>query len=215
MEIKINGVYSKEIVSFLKGLGIRNFGFDLRPTSFNFIQLHVIKDIVKENKDVIFTFLFNNEKDFVVKELVNFACEDDHLIKDNLLLEFTDIQDIDDCEAFEMNYIWHFSDLTNYRKMKNSKYLRVISLSQLLLNDYQERQELFSFIKELNELKPTNNLLDLRIDWTEAPGESIIDFIKPELLTLEIDTSVETSYRNLNNQLVQTHLNYLNQIISN
>lgn len=214
MEIKINGVYSNEVVSFFKSLGIHNFGFDLRPTSFNFIQLHAIKDIIKSHPDLVFTFLFNNEKDFVIKELVNFACEDTQLNKENVLLEFTHVHDIDVCESFEMNYIWHFNDLTNYRKMRNSKFLRVISLSQSLLEDYRERQELFDFIKELNELKSQANLLDLRIDWTEAPGESIIDFIQPNLLTLEIDNSVQKSYRVLNNEIVQVHLSYLKQCIN-
>tara|TARA_B100001971_G_C18268046_1_gene596671 strand:- start:108732 stop:109388 length:657 start_codon:yes stop_codon:yes gene_type:complete len=214
MEIKINGVYSNEVVTFLKSLGVNNFGFDLRPTSFNFVQLHIIQDIVKVNPNCTFTFLFQNEKDFVIKELVNFVCHETPLQKEQVLLEFTDIHDIDSCESFEMNYIWHFSDLTNYRKILHAKYLRVISLSQNHMQDYQEKQQFFPLLKELYELKRPSNLLDLRINWTEAPGESIIDFIKPNLLTLEIDNSVQSSYRQLDNQIIQIHLSHIKEMLS-
>lgn len=213
MEIKINGVFSKELVNFFKSKSIHNFGFDLRPTSFNFIQLHVIKDILKEisSSESTYTFLFQNEKDFVIKELINFLAEDGLISKEQVLLEFTDIQDIDECESHGMNYIWHFNDMTNYRKINHSKFLRVISIDQTQLEIYQSRGELFSFIKELNDLKSDSNILDLRLDWTQAPQESIIDFINPTLYTLEINNTIQTSYRNVNKQQVENHLMYLRE----
>ena len=215
MEIKINGVYSKELVSFFKGKGINNFGFDLRPTSFNFIQLHVIKYVLSKinSQNNTFTFLFQNEKDFVIKELIGFLEEDQLITKEQVLLEFTDVQDIDECESHKMNYIWHFNDMTNYRKISGSEFLRVISIAQSQLEIYQQSQELFPLIKEINSLKNESNLLDLRLDWTDSLQESIIDFIQPQLFTLEINNTVQSCYRNVNKKLVEDHLIHLEQQI--
>lgn len=103
--------------------------------------------------------------------------------------------------------------MTNYRKISGSEFLRVISIAQSQLEIYQQSQELFPLIKEINSLKNESNLLDLRLDWTDSLQESIIDFIQPQLFTLEINNTVQSSYRNVNKKLVEDHLIHLEQQI--
>lgn len=211
MEIKINGVYSYDLMLFLKSMGIKNFGFDLRPKSFNFIQLHVIKDIIQkcDTGNETYSFMFSNEKDFVINELIKSIESDTLLTRDRVLLEFTDVHDINDCESFNLNYIWHFSESSNYRKLSSTQFLRVLSIDQKILEQYQNSGQVYEFIKEINNLRGENTLLDLRVNWDESIIESINDFYLPNLITLEISQLVESSYRNPNQSILQDHLNVI------
>lgn len=208
MEIKINGIYSIETIQFLQDLKIKNFGFDLRPTSFNFIQLHSIREIISkvDTGKEVYSFIFENEKDYVIQELLKNIKEETLIDPNRILIEFASITDISVCENFKMNYNWHFSNQINYRKIQDSNYLKILSFSQRELIELQNKEEFFHLIKEINEIKNDSNILDLRVDWTESLIESIIDFINPQILTFEVNNLVETSYRNTNNQLIQNHL---------
>jgi hypothetical protein len=215
MEIKINGVYSYDVMLLLKSMGVKNFGFDLRPKSFNFIQLHALKDIIEKSDTgkETYSFLFSNEKDFVIDQLIKQIESETRISKDRILLEFTDVHDIGDCEKFNLNYVWHFDESSNYRKLASAEYLRVLSISQKKLEHYQNQGQVFEFIKEINELRGENTLLDLRLNWDESIIESINDFYLPKIFTLEINQLVESSYRNINQSLLQDHLNLFNQSI--
>jgi len=216
MEIKINGVYNPESIQFLKSLGVSNFGFDLRPKSFNFIQLHVIKDIIKslDSGSEIYSFMFSNEKDFVINEVISQLSKDTNISSDRFLLEFTDIHDIDLCESFKHNYVWHFDESTNFRKIQHCQYLRVVSIAQQKLVSMQESTELYSFIKELNSLRSDSTLLSMRLDWNDSLLESISDFYLPNIITMEINNMVESSYRHINQSSISDHLNFLKQKIT-
>ena len=192
-------------------MGIKNFGFDLRPKSFNFIQLHVIKDIIQkcDTGNETYSFMFSNEKDFVINELIKSIESDTLLTRDRVLLEFTDVHDINDCESFNLNYIWHFDESSNYRKLSSAHFLRVLSIDQKKLAQYQNSGQVYVFIKEINNLRGENTLLDLRVNWDESIIESINDFYLPNLITLEISQLVESSYRNPNQSILQDHLNVI------
>ena len=70
MRFKVRGIYDLEFFLYLKRIGVKNFAFDLRPTSFNFTPMYKIIEMLKAGGDDsdTYSFIFDGEKDFAIEQ---------------------------------------------------------------------------------------------------------------------------------------------------
>lgn len=216
MQVKMRGVYDLNLFNYLKRVGVKQFGFDLRPASFNFTPMRTIIEMLESSaqaEDKYF-FMFGNEKDFVIEQLVNHVRKKSNLKEENICLEFTDATDLSKLSTFGIPFLWRFRTDVDFRKMTNSPLLKGISVSHADLISWRDSGELYNYIKELGDLMRPDQWIDLRLDWGDNISESLLDFLKIETYSYEIDAQVEDSYRKINMGLVSSHLDHAKRILN-
>lgn len=214
MELRVCGVYDPATINELKILGIRHFAFDLRPTSFNFIQLRKILEIIREVNTGIetFYFMFSNEKDFVVRELLKSF--EQGLPRHQIRLEFFSIENLKSCNEFGVDFVWHFDKDINYLNLSELSHLKIISLSQSGLSRLSYTNQLYDFMESLDKLKNDEQSYDLYLDWNETPLDTVIDFFAIQTVSFEINQKVELSYRRIDLPLVSSHIEHTKKTLN-
>ena len=102
--------------------------------------------------------------------------------------------------------IYFNSDL-RLSKIKDYPGIKKIILEHKILEEYQQRGELFGFLNLLKE--ETGDLLfELKLDWNSVLIESMLDYFHFDTVSFEIDSSVEISYQQIDEQLVLKLLRY-------
>ncbi|MEX0799477.1 MAG: hypothetical protein WD025_08525 [Bacteriovoracaceae bacterium] len=216
MNVKVRGVYDLDLFRYLRKAGINHFAFDLRPASFNFVQMRKIIEMLQNEREgkETFSFMFASEKDFVIEQLMVHVRRNALLDEKNCYLEFTDSENLAECEKFGLPYIWHFKDSFNYRKIRNSKSLSGVSFSYEYLESLRESNQLYPFIKEFINIKREDQWIDLRLDWSDHLSESVTDFMPAQVFSYEINQKVEESYRRVDMNLVGSHLEHAKRILN-
>jgi len=212
MKLRVSGIYDPETISYLKQFGVGDFVFDLRPTSFNFIQTYKVKEILEQSQLGLDNFYlkFENEKDFVIHEIVK-----DIITTDNsVVLEFSGNESLDFCEQFGVPYVWHFNETVNYEKLGDMKYLKMVSLKNDYLEWLNNYSDLYKFLGQfLLKLNPNQNI-ELNLDWHSSVMETLIDFFNFKFINYEINNKVEKSFRNVDLHLVSTHIEHTRRTLN-
>jgi len=200
-QIKITGVFDEDSFSFFKNKGLFHYGFDLRPTSFNFIQEHALIPLVEKLSMGSITLLFENEKDFVIKRILD---EISKKYSGEVSLEFYGKEDHTYFDSFSLPYIY---------VLKNDV-PRMIGRNQAGVILYQEH---------LNELIELGKAHDLKVDDRAKINltfesklnfpQSVTDFIDWNFLNLEIDQRICKSYRKLNLEVLEELLVHMENFI--
>lgn len=216
MQIKMRGIYDQKLFEFLKKTGVKQFAFDLRPTSFNFTPMRSIFSMLNAagEKDDRYFFMFGSERDFVIEQLMTFVRKNPVLNSQNCFLEFTDPSNFEKCAGFGLPFIWRFDEKTDYRKGWSCDSLKGISLSYKYLDSLKESNQLYPFIMEFSKEKRLDQWIDLRLDWSDQISESVIDFLPVQTYSYEINTKVEESYRSVNMGMVGSHLEHARRILN-
>lgn len=215
MSVKLRGVYDLELFRYLKQIGVKHFGFDLRPTSFNFTPTRKIVEMLEsagDTGDKCF-FMFGDEKDFVVEQLTAQIRRKTALRRANCFLEFTDAKDVKACARFGHPFIWRFQNGADYRKIPEVDLLAGISVSYEYLEELRESNQLYPFILELGALKRADQYIDLRLDWNDHLSENVTGFLQAETFSYEVGPKVENGYRHINMGLVGSHLDHARRIL--
>ena len=200
MIYKITGIYDEETLVTPKKLGIRHFGFDFRPTSFNFIQQHLFNCLAEDqvgDDDQVYLH-FSNEKYFVIDKIYNEA----PLKKGpggQVLLEFSDGLGVDFYRQFENPFIWHYLPDHDIDALLSHPLMKGLVLDISFLKGLLERRQLESFALEFSELsrklRPQGIDLYLNCKWDSNIFPSFLEYFSFSFITLPIDPSVERSYR--------------------
>lgn len=216
MQIKMRGIYDQKLFEYLKKTGVKQFAFDLRPTSFNFTPMRSIVNMLDAagEEDDRYFFMFGSEKDFVIEQLMSFVRKKPVLNSKNCFLEFTDPSDFKKCSDFGLPFLWRFDEKADYRKGWSCEKLKGISLSYKYLESLQETNQLWPFIMEFSKDKRNDQWIDLRLDWSDQISESVIDFLPVHTYSYEINTKVEESYRSVNMGMVGSHLEHARRILN-
>lgn len=215
-KLRIEGIYDSRTLISLKELGINNVLFDLRPKSFNFIQEHILQDIIKETFDphLNFWLKFQNEKDFVVNNILSDLRSTLNEVSDHSLfyetkdfiLEFCGNEDVLELDKYQVPFYYHVSFDSNFKQIFNSKYLQGIIVDGGLFKDLQERGQWDEYSHHLkNEMVKRDrkhwDMAPLSIiylsDWGEDIYPSLVEFLTPSYISLPINEKVEICYRNV------------------
>ena len=197
--LKIEGIYDQRTLKLLKSKGIRDFGFNFCPKSFNFIQERVFlneliplldpKDKIhlhfsRINDPMIQKLLLDLQKAGVVKDNIYFDCDEgtekSREIGIKYFLNYSPEINHISCEGSEFcGFIFNFSFFEDL-------HIRGI-LNNFIANFYTH------FKKYLIEDK----LIILRIDWSDNVFPSLFDYFDIDLMSFSINDKIEVCYRNV------------------
>ena len=142
--LKIEGIYDQRTLKLLKNQGVRDFGFNFSPKSFNFIQEHIFLDdlvpLLNQNDKIYLHFTRSNDP-MIVKVLYD-------LTKTQIKREcvyLTCDEWIDKPYHLENNYFLNFFSEIDM-SFCNSKYFSGIILDYNFLENLHSRGKLNNFL---------------------------------------------------------------------
>ncbi len=203
MLYRIEGIYGHEIIQTLKRLGVNHFGFDFRPTSFNFIQQYLFQELVSQRLSTHdWAYLhFCNEKDFVIEKIVGEIPQTQNSPA-NIILEFSDSLDADFYQKFNTPFIWHYRLDRNLKDLLALPALQGLVLNIALLEQAHKRGHLIDFAANLNAqisaVRPNGIPLYLTRKWDSTMLPSFSEYFYFYATSLPVDSSVEICYRKAN-----------------
>lgn len=198
-KLRIEGIYDKRTLKFLKQKGVKDFTFDFSPTSFNFIQEYVFLDLLKllDSNDRIFLH-FNRSND----PMVSLLCE--HLKKegigfDNIFFEFDAWSTDKSVSDFQYNYLLKYSDGIDYLKYINERFKGFVFCYSFFenLNHLNLIQNFCTTFFTRYHHSIDNGLLILKIDWNDNVRTTLFEYFDFNFLSLPINNKIEICYRNV------------------
>ncbi len=207
MLIRIGGVYNSDIVSYLRGLDIKDFKFDLRPRSFNFIPLSSAREIFLNNinSDESISICFEDDSKTTIEEVTSKIKGE--LSFENIYLEFySSLIDIDFLDSFKADYFLHISSSFNPKSIPLYKNLKKLIIHNKDVEQLKQFDKLNTFMEVINSNLTIDQSLELQHDWDEDVNTSFIEQFNIQHICFDISSKVELSYRNLDKDLLESLL---------
>lgn len=207
--LKIEGIYDQRTLKLLKSKGLKNFGFDFSPKSFNFVQEHVfLEELVPLlDLDDSIHLHFSRSNDPMIKKVI------EDLKKSAVSREKVFI----DCEEWSslpselgLNYYLNYSPEMDTSFCKGELFKGIV---------FQ-----FSFLEELHHKNILNNFISnfytqfssylseskkiiLKIDWSHNIFPSLFDYFDFDMMAFSINSKIEICYRNVDLKKLNTEMN--------
>lgn len=200
LKYRISGIYDARTLSKLKELDIYHYSFDFIPTSFNFLQLHLVEQILENNLSGVenLYFKFKGEKEFVIEKILKDVSSNVGNAK-SFSLEFCDEFDVSFYESFKKNFVWHFSPNVNYEIVAESEFCTGLILNQASLERLYKEGKLNSlarFLMSIKIKKPSFKVF-LDLDWDFDLAPSFYEVIEFDVISFSINHHIEVCYRNV------------------
>ena len=213
--LRITGVYDSNIVHQLKKQDVTDIGFDIRPRSFNFIQLAGIEKILKElaTSKLNFYLRFDNDKEFVVKEIVDKVSRFGPIPGENLWVEYWGDEDLEYCKRIGLPFFKLLKD-RSYTDWLNAELMTGLVLDETYINTLGVQSDVYVFLSELFNNAGSAKKIDLSLDWGSEISRSLLEFYPFNNLCFHLNSQVETSYRNVNLQLIKQHIEHTQRLLS-
>lgn len=213
MKFLLKGLTKSSSIISTKPLNLRQYSFDLRPRSFNFVQARKIKEMITHNSDIHnFTLIFENEKDFVVVEVLK-DLRSVLFDTQNVMPEFFGITPLEELEKFNEEYIWHYHDKEKIRDIAFAKNLKRIVFHHEDLAYLNSRGELHGFFNLFSDYFERIEI-EIQLDWNAEIITSILEFFPISYISFEITNLVELSYQNPDTNLINNHILKVQKIIN-
>jgi hypothetical protein len=214
---RVEGIYDKRTIERLKDLKLKDLSFDFRPRSFNFLQKHLLNDLLDEvsSSDTVYLH-FENEADFVIKSILETAKE--KCTKENIILEFSGDQTAEYYNSFEQGFCWTYNpESKNIDEILSSKYLKGLVIPFSIINQEHQKGTIHKFSKEIhakiiNLLNLESGKLVLSMDWDSNLFSSIVQYFDFDLISIPINNKIEVCYRNVNLSKMQDQVSYLQNL---
>ena len=173
----------------------------MRPRSFNFTPTYNIKSILNNSYVDNYTLLFENEKDFVLTELL----KEFELGHKKVRLEFTGTTQLNELDKFQLPYVWHYNPEIKISQIKQAKYLKRIVFSHVLLEHFNDNGELFGFLSLFVDLVEDAEF-ELFLDWDSSILESAFSYFHFDCISLEVNSKVDSSYQCIDEISFKSHI---------
>ena len=211
-KIRLEGVYDDMMVSFMEQKGIEECTFDFRPKSFNFIQKYRFEDIMAKHylASNRYYLHFCDEKDYVIKRVIedlSILPGSSMIRQDNIFLEFSDNQTSSWYDHFGLPIYWHYNSCDNIDDILDTRNLQGIVLNFKFLDDYCAHEYLdqfavFFYRQMQNSHLKDNIRLIFSIDWNSNIPPGIEEYFDFDLISLPINSKIESGYRRINYDLL-------------
>lgn len=198
-DFKIEGIYDQRTLKLLKAKGLRDFGFNFSPKSFNFIQEHVfINELIPllDPSDRIH-LRFTRSNDPMIEKVIKDAVASG-VVRENIYIECDEWSDLP--EKMGVNYyLNHHSglDLTQCK----SEFFAGIIFDFSYFDELHNRGVLNNFITNFythfTKVLTKDKKIILRADWNANIFPSLFDYFDFDLLSLSINSKIEICYRNV------------------
>ena len=215
--IKIEGVYDRETLSVLREESIADIAFDFRPKSFNFLQLHVLLDILKEyySPKARYGLHFCNESRLAIEKITTDLKEVLSLPQETwnqcFYLEFSGRESSQEMDSFSMPFYWHYRAEKDMASILNCHFLKGIVLDYGFLRQLHEHNRAYHFIQTFRPsvsslLQEREGELVLKRDWESNVFPSLYDLLDFSVISLPINNRIEFSYRNVDTKKMKREL---------
>lgn len=206
--VNVAGIYNLEILKSSVAAGVSDFSFDLRPTSFNFIQEYVLLELLEyiSLKDKRIYLHFEGEADFVIKKIIK-DIKQVMAGRGQLELIFSDFNSADYYEQFHTPYHLIVKEGGVEPKVNESSLLAGLIFPL-------DTVESFGLSKCLKIIGAAKNKNPSRTISSEVRYNSvqIIDThndIPSEQLFFTIGNHLEIGYRQVDSLRIKNHLDHL------
>lgn len=203
MDLVIDGIYDKRSYEFAQQSAKGIYGFDFRPRSFNFIQAHIIEELLKNSilleTDVI-ELHFENDSAVVVNSIIDQVKS----LHSNIRLNFgtSSLHSKAQMEEYKRPFsiLFDHQDVLVYEKAL-SAYCQSVVFSYEDLHKLSLMGQLNTFIinffSKVMKAKNEKFQVGIKLDWSSNVSTGIIESLDPDYLKFEITSQVERCYRNI------------------
>lgn len=196
-KILLNGIYDLRTFKFLQSEGINNYSFDFNPRSSCFIQEYKFLEIIKTSNlsSNIFLRFKNNEDCFIDKIVADLA--EIGLLPTNINFIFDEVTI--NIANFKYKFFIYY-DLTSLKMSYSNINLLGIIFNQSFLDEIYNKNLITSFYNNLLFSLNANfqYKLILEIEWEDSIKSTINDLFDFDYYMLNINSSIEICYRNVN-----------------
>lgn len=210
-DFKIEGIYDQRTLKLLKQKGLRDFGFNFSPRSFNFIQEHIfLSDLIPllDPLDRIHLH-FDRSNDPMIKKV----------LEDLKKAGFNPENVYIDCDEWsERPETMGVKYYLTYHPELDISQCRGENFSGMIFN--------FSYFEELHQRNVLNNFISnfythfskvltddkkivLRMDWNSNIMPSLFDYFEFDLMSFSINSKIEVCYRNVDLKKLTTEMDLI------
>lgn len=201
MKLILKGITKSETISELSTSQFNQFSFDMRPKSFNFTQGRNVASIIDKYRGLYnFSILFENEKSFMVKEILKPFTD-----RSNVVAEFSGRTPLSELNDLEVPFFWHYHDEEKISNLKNMENLKRIIFHQSDLEYLNQRGELFGFFQLFSDFFEKIEF-EIQLEWNSEIIVSLLDSFNLLILSFEINSSVEKAYQTPNTELINQYI---------
>lgn len=198
MKLKVDGIFDENVFQFFLEKGVKDFIFDLRPLSFNFIQQYVFMRILEQEVygTTSFSFKFEKEKEFVIEKfLIDIFL---FFPRNRFDLTFSDGQTFDFYDQFKIPYWVEFSDWQQLEKSINGHFLKGVILPLAEVIKMRQRGDGSSPALKINKMRKSTNEIKIALQTSWQRNFIDCDLIKNYKsidFVLKINDEITQDYR--------------------
>lgn len=209
--LRVDGIYDSRTLKFLQGKGVRHFGFNFSPKSFNFIQEYVFIEklipMIGINDRVDLSFVRSDdpmiEKVLYDLRKAGFKTENVTIICDEWVKPQSEKQ--------HHYYYLNFSTQTKPEEL-SSVYFRGIIFKFDFFQELHQKNLISTFTN--NFFTRFGPLIDqkemiLSIGWRDNVYPGLMDTFDFDKVSFSIDSDIETCYRNVDLNKLGREMNFL------
>ena len=203
MNIRIGGVYNCDIIQSLKKLNLNHFKFDLRPRSFNFTQISKIEEIFKNNilsSDHV-TVCFEDDDELTIKESLK-RIMGDLSFKDIYLEFYNPLKSSEFYDSFNRAYYLHINSNFDLKSLSEYKFLKCVVLHSKDIEQLINFNHIHNFLKTLEANLNEGQCVEFQMSWDDEVNSSLLNFYNIQSVSFDIDSKIESSYRNIDKDLM-------------
>ena len=201
MKINIKGIIDNKQIQFFKNYGVDSFTFDNRPTSFNFIQLKNMQEMM-ECDQADYRILFDRPSYIMLNETMS-------KLSTNSVELLSNVDDEKIISGYDFSA--YYSDqnlLSYYRKIESLKKIIIPEQAALLLLNENNLFNLISRLKsEFNQLE-----IELLLNWSSQIDFSLLEEMNIDLISFELNQDIQQSYRMLDYDKVEKYMEEMKKL---
>lgn len=221
--IKLNGHYDLKTIKIAKNTEIKDFGFDFRPRSFNFLQNYKFVEFLDEmyHPSHRYYLLFENETDNVLERFIKdvkevFARRGQlENFNQQVFFEFNDFRESSFYNSLEIGFYWRVRNELALREVTSSQSLQGLILDFSMLEKLHRQNTLFQFIGNMTRtVSSISHKVEIGVDlpWDADIFPSLFEFLPIDFYDLSISSHVESSYRHIDEGKLINQLNYFRNL---
>ena len=216
---KIEGIYDQRTLKLLKSKGLRNFGFDFSPKSFNFIQEHIFLNelipLLDESDSIHLHFIRSNDPMIrkVIEDLKKVGVK-----RENIFIDTDEWSK--EAADLEVNYFLNYfpeMDLS----LCNSPHFKGLIFNFSFFEELQYRGVLKNFISNFythyGRYLDEDKKIILRVDWADNVFPSLFEYLDFDLMSFSINSKIEICYRNVDLKKLTNEMDLMekNKVLNN
>lgn len=206
--VNVAGIYNLEILKSSISNGVKDFTFDLRPSSFNFIQEYVLLELLEyiSLRDTSIYLHFEGEADFVIQKIVK-DIRQVMASLGKLELIFSDSNSVDYYEQFQTPF--HLVQKTDSLdpKLVESKLLAGLILPADMIESIG-LQKCLKMVGAVKNIDP-DRMISTEVRYDKDRIVETHKHIPNDQLFFTIGSNLETAYRQVDTIRIKKHLSSL------